>query len=256
MNPAPQFRLTSNPVRLLVLPALLVCLGCTSSSGRLPFNPFASKSEAEDPNWLSEKAGLADRSVEPENMLEAEGGSLANSSQGAAPESRATSRVEPARTEAILRSASQTANDEGRSVPKPDASLTPAMVAPASGAEPADAQLVSASARPSIPPLMTLENARDLQTVLSQTPGVVILDFYADWCGPCKDQAKILHSLQATAARNQATIVKIDIEQFPQLKEQFQVQKMPTLYVFKQGQLLHRQVGKAREDQLAGWLAE
>ena len=70
----------------------------------------------------------------------------------------------------------------------------------------------------------------------------VLVDFFATWCQPCKVQSSVLNSVKdnvGTAAR----IVKIDIDQFPQIAAENGVRSVPTLVLYKQGQLLWKGSG-------------
>jgi thioredoxin 1 len=88
--------------------------------------------------------------------------------------------------------------------------------------------------------------------VLESTVPVVV-DFYADWCGPCRAQAPILD--QVARDNVGAKVVKVNIDDSPQLAEKFGVQAIPTLLVFKQGQVANVHQGLARKEQIEGWLA-
>lgn len=129
--------------------------------------------------------------------------------------------------------------------------------APSTSRAPAAAQLASATARRSTPVMHTLGAKESFQRVVQQAPGVVLVDFYADWCGPCKTQGKILHEMESTAAQHQATILKVNVDEHPELQEQFQVAALPTLLVLKDGKLLRRQKGLVRDkNTLQAWMAE
>ncbi len=72
--------------------------------------------------------------------------------------------------------------------------------------------------------------------------GVTLVDFYADWCGPCKMIAPIMEKL-ADEFVGKAQIAKIDIDQSVEVTTKFQVTSIPTLILFKNGKEIKRVVG-------------
>ena len=85
----------------------------------------------------------------------------------------------------------------------------------------------------------------DLMKMIKESPGVVLIDFYADWCPPCRAQGVILHELDATAQRHKASVIKINIDQHRKLAELFKIKKLPTMLLVKNKRIVDRQIGIA-----------
>ena len=81
--------------------------------------------------------------------------------------------------------------------------------------------------------------------------GTVLVDFYADWCGPCKRQAPVLESL-AQKLDSKARVYKVNIDESRDLASQYNVTSIPTILLFKDGKVINSMVGYKTEAALLG----
>jgi thioredoxin 1 len=77
----------------------------------------------------------------------------------------------------------------------------------------------------------------------------VLVDFFAEWCGPCKMMQPILKELSGMVAED-VRIIKIDVDRNPMVSSAFQIRGVPTLMIFKNGQVKWRQSGVLRAPEL------
>jgi len=82
---------------------------------------------------------------------------------------------------------------------------------------------------------------------------VVLVDFYADWCGPCQQLEPVVESV---AAETEAAVLKVDVDVRQELAADHGVRSIPTLLVFAGGEQVERLVGLQQESQLRDLLAE
>ncbi len=93
--------------------------------------------------------------------------------------------------------------------------------------------------------IRTLSANDDIIKMIKESPGVVLIDFYADWCPPCRAQGVILDELTATAKSKKASVIKVNIDQHARLTELFKVKSLPTLVLIKNKKIVERQTGLA-----------
>jgi len=97
-----------------------------------------------------------------------------------------------------------------------------------------------------------IESRSHLEEVVSSND-VVLVDFYADWCGPCQMLEPVLESI---AAETSAAVAKVDVDQHQNIAGEFGVQGIPMLALFADGQQVEELVGLQDEDTLAGLVQE
>ena len=78
--------------------------------------------------------------------------------------------------------------------------------------------------------------------------GNVLVDFYADWCGPCQTLNPTLETVDE--ADNDITVVKVDIEEENEIANRFSVRSIPFLLYFRDGEIIHQSAGTATQDEI------
>ena len=83
--------------------------------------------------------------------------------------------------------------------------------------------------------------------------GAVLVDFWATWCGPCRMIAPALDEIAGSMA-GELTVAKVDIDENPNTPGQYGVRGVPTLMLFKDGELIGTKVGAAPKSQIEAWI--
>ena len=83
--------------------------------------------------------------------------------------------------------------------------------------------------------------------------GLVLVDFWATWCGPCRMQAPILDELDEQLG-SKVKVCKLDVDDHPDIAQRFGVFSIPTLIVFRDGQMIRKEVGVHSLEQLMSML--
>jgi len=94
-------------------------------------------------------------------------------------------------------------------------------------------------------------NGDQFQNEVLNHKGLVLVDFYADWCGPCKMTSPILEELSNEV--KDVKFIKINVDENPELASQYNVFSIPTFLIFKDGKIIHQFVGARGKD---GFLSE
>jgi thioredoxin 1 len=97
------------------------------------------------------------------------------------------------------------------------------------------------------------DDSFEADVLASPTP--VVVDFWAEWCGPCKQIGPALEEISAEMG-DRVKITKINIDENPSAPSRYGVRGIPTLMLFKGGELVATKVGAAPKSALAGWIEE
>ena len=96
--------------------------------------------------------------------------------------------------------------------------------------------------------------ADNFKTVISEDKATLV-DFFAEWCGPCKMQTPVLHKV-ADQYSDKMNFGAVNVDEAEEIAAECGVQSIPTLIVFKGGQLIKRAEGMKNEAQLKEWLKD
>jgi thioredoxin 1 len=95
----------------------------------------------------------------------------------------------------------------------------------------------------------------DFEKEVLQSSEPVVVDFFAEWCGPCKAMAPALEQV-ASELKGKVKVVKLDVDQNPDTAQQYRIQAMPTLMIFKDGKVAAHRVGALiQKKQLQDWIS-
>jgi thioredoxin 1 len=93
----------------------------------------------------------------------------------------------------------------------------------------------------------------DFEAEVLKASGPVVVDFWAEWCGPCRQIGPALEEI-ANSLNGKVKIVKLNVDENPQTASKYGVMSIPTLMLFKNGEMASRQVGAAPKQKLEQWI--
>lgn len=96
-------------------------------------------------------------------------------------------------------------------------------------------------------------NDSNFENEVLKADGPVVVDFWAEWCGPCKTLSPIIDEL-AEELKGKVKVVKINIDDAPDAPSKYGVRGIPTLMIFKGGEVVDTRVGGLPKSQLAEWI--
>lgn len=94
---------------------------------------------------------------------------------------------------------------------------------------------------------MVLNNKNEFEQIISSNE-LVVIDFFATWCGPCKMLSPVIENVESLI--HDVKFIKVDIDQFNDLASQYKIQSVPTLVFLKNGQEVMKSIGYLDEDAL------
>ena len=101
---------------------------------------------------------------------------------------------------------------------------------------------------------MEMIDDNSFESEVLEATGPVLVDFFAEWCGPCRQMLPLVSDL-ATHMAGKIKVCKMNVDDAPKTPASFDIQTIPTLMIFKDGQLVDKKVGAMTQSQLTDWVS-
>jgi thioredoxin 1 len=95
---------------------------------------------------------------------------------------------------------------------------------------------------------------KSFQTDVLDSKEPVLVDFWAEWCGPCRAVGPVLEEV-AGELKGKLKIVKLNVDENPETAAKYGIQSIPTLMIFKNGELASRQIGASPKAKIVQWIS-
>lgn len=90
---------------------------------------------------------------------------------------------------------------------------------------------------------LQIQSTQQFQTEVLAFDGVSVIDFWAEWCGPCRMLGPVMEELATENAGKKVQIVKVNVDEQPELAGTFRIQSIPAVFFVQNGQIVHQVIG-------------
>ncbi len=102
---------------------------------------------------------------------------------------------------------------------------------------------------------MEIINDTNFESKVLQAPKLVLVDFFATWCGPCRQMLPIVEEI-SNELNASLDVYKVDVDEAPNTADKYEIQSIPHLILFKNGQVVAQKNGACTKAELLGWISE